>query len=207
AENDDMTADPVLSSTVVAANPAAQTVVVARLAPKAVEPPANLMEQQQVADVAMPAAAPAVETVAVEQISTPSKVVVASVPKIPLSKLNTKPAQADPIETAATDPAPTAAPTAQERASADAGAMSSSWAVQISSAASENGAWASFKLMQKGHKVLVGQKPVVVQADLGAKGTVYRVRFQGFDGQATAQSACAKLKAGGVACFVSKVEG
>ena len=207
AENDELIADPVLSSTVVAVNPAAQTEVVARPVPKAVEPPPNLMAQAEVLDVAMPAAAPVVETAAVEQIAAPTKVVVASVPKIPVPKLIAKPVQADPIETAATDPAPTAAPSAQEAESAAAGAITSGWAVQISSAASEDGAWASFKLMQKSHKVLIGQKPVVVQADLGGKGTVYRVRFQGFDAQASAQSACAKLKAGGVACFVAKTEG
>ena len=205
AENDELTADPVLSSTVVASNPAAHTEVVARLVPTAVEPPANLMAQEP--EVVMPAAAPAVETAAVEQIATPTKVVLASVPKIPVPKHIVKSVQADPIETAATDPAPTAAPDAQEAAAAAAGTITSSWAVQISSAASEDGAWASFKLMQKSHKVLVGQKPVVVQADLGSKGTVYRVRFQGFDAQGSPQSACAKLKAGGVTCFVAKTEG
>ena len=59
--------------------------------------------------------------------------------------------------------------------------------------------------MQAKHRMLSGQKPIVVRADLGSKGVVYRVRFAGFDEQGTAQSKCAKLKAEGVACFVSKI--
>ena len=58
--------------------------------------------------------------------------------------------------------------------------------------------------MQKRHKALAGQSPVVVRADLGAKGTFYRVRLTGYDSQQAAKSACAKLKSGGVTCYISK---
>ena len=78
------------------------------------------------------------------------------------------------------------------------------WTVQVSSALSEDAAWASWKSMQKGHKVLVGQTAVVVKADLGAKGTFYRVRLGSFADQTAAQSACGKLKGAGISCFVSK---
>jgi cell division septation protein DedD len=58
--------------------------------------------------------------------------------------------------------------------------------------------------MQKRNKILASQKPVVVKADLGSKGIFYRVRLTGFESQPNAQSACGKLKASGVSCYVSK---
>ena len=79
------------------------------------------------------------------------------------------------------------------------------WSVQVASAASEDAAWSTWKKMQAKHRALSGQKPIVVRADLGAKGIFYRVRFAGFDDQNSAKSKCSKLKAGGVSCFVSKI--
>jgi len=184
AENDDQAADPVLSGNTVVANAVARTEVVAQVLPKAIEPPANLM----VADAPK----------AVAALVPAAKVVVASVPKVPAPRATAKPAVADAIETASTAPAP-----AKSEVAAPA-AQTSGWTVQISSAGSEDSAWASFKTMQKSHKVLADKKPVVVQADLGGKGTVYRLRLQGFEGQSAAQAACGKLKAGGVSCFVAK---
>jgi tetratricopeptide (TPR) repeat protein len=79
------------------------------------------------------------------------------------------------------------------------------WSVQVASATSEDAAWSTWKKMQAKHRALSGQKPIVVRADLGSKGVVYRVRFAGFDDQNAAKSKCSKLKAGGVSCFVSKI--
>ena len=197
AETDEQASDPVLGAKSMAANPTAQTEVVAQTLPKAVEPPAALLAvaQPRVAVAAPVAAAP--------------KVVVASVPKVPVPAASAKPAPSDAIETASTAPAVPVVPVkAPSKAVAAAPvAKASGWAVQISSASTEDSAWSSFKTMQKSHKVLGSVKPSVVEADLGAKGTVYRVRLQGFAEQSAAQSACAKLKAGGVACFVAKTEG
>lgn len=78
------------------------------------------------------------------------------------------------------------------------------WSVQIASATTEDAAWATWKKMQARYKVLASKEPVVVRADLGAKGTFYRVRLVGFDSQDDAGSACAKLKSKGVKCFISK---
>ena len=58
--------------------------------------------------------------------------------------------------------------------------------------------------MQARNKALASQNPVVVRADLGAKGVFYRVRRVGFDTQTEAGNACAKLKSKGVKCFISK---
>ena len=78
------------------------------------------------------------------------------------------------------------------------------WSVQIASATSEDAAWSTWKKMQSSHGVLAGKKPVVVKADLGTKGTFFRVRLTGFDKQSDAKSVCSKLKSGGVTCFISK---
>ena len=80
----------------------------------------------------------------------------------------------------------------------------SGWTVQVSSATTETLAWDSWKKIQGSHKILAGQKANVVKAELGAKGTFYRVRLGHFADQSTAKSACMKLKSGGVSCFVSK---
>ncbi len=83
--------------------------------------------------------------------------------------------------------------------------ITSGWTVQISSADTEQAAWSTWKKLQSRHNVLKSQKPNVVKADLGAKGIFYRVRLGGFDEQSTAKQACAKLKAGGVSCYISKI--
>jgi tetratricopeptide (TPR) repeat protein len=80
-----------------------------------------------------------------------------------------------------------------------------SWSVQVASAASEDSAWSTWKKMQAKHRALAGQKPVVIRADLGKKGVVYRVRLGGFEDQSSAKSTCVKLKAKGVSCFVSRL--
>lgn len=92
---------------------------------------------------------------------------------------------------------------ADQTAAADAAPLAG-WAVQVASAGSEDSAWTTFKNIQSRHPILAGRKPVVVKADLGAKGTFFRVRFTGYDDQAAALSDCSKFKRKGVSCFVSK---
>lgn len=83
-------------------------------------------------------------------------------------------------------------------------AITGAWAVQISSAGSEEAAWATWKKLQARHKILKSEKPNVVKADLGAKGIFYRIRLSGFDDQTSAKKSCAKLKSNGVSCYISK---
>jgi tetratricopeptide (TPR) repeat protein len=78
------------------------------------------------------------------------------------------------------------------------------WSVQVASATSEDAAWSTWKKMKARHRLLSGKTPVVVKADLGTKGTYYRVRLTGYDNQGDAKSACSKLKSKGVTCFISK---
>jgi len=79
------------------------------------------------------------------------------------------------------------------------------WSVQVASAISEEGAWSTWRKLQLRNAMLVEAKPVVVRADLGTKGIFYRVRLSGFADKGAAKDACLRLKASGVACFVSKL--
>ncbi|HYM17334.1 MAG TPA: SPOR domain-containing protein [Micropepsaceae bacterium] len=64
-----------------------------------------------------------------------------------------------------------------------------------------SGAWATFKAR---HAAIVGSLSQDVQkADLGAKGTWYRLRFGPFADKAAANAACEKLKAEGGTCLVA----
>jgi tetratricopeptide (TPR) repeat protein len=79
------------------------------------------------------------------------------------------------------------------------------WSVQVASATSEDGAWSTWKKMKAKHRSLAASKPVVVKADLGTKGIVYRVRLAGFEDQNAANKSCTKLKSSGISCYVSKI--
>ena len=212
AQLDDETSDPILTASTVA-SPSAQTEVVRQTPPKGIEPPATLLAQDMSADsdislaavAEQPQAAPVTESVADVQTSARTKdgrIVVASVPKVP-NKNNIKIAEANPavkiVAVNDTEAGDLTASTTEAPPVAQAG-----WTVQVSSASSEDAAWASWKSMQKGHKALVGQTAIVVKANLGAKGVFYRVRLGSFGEQAAAQTACGKLKATGISCFVSK---
>jgi tetratricopeptide (TPR) repeat protein len=218
AELDDAISDPILTSSTIA-NITGSTEVVKPVLPKGVEPPAELMAQGEV-----PATEPTfaenqklysdrvpagdindVETASISPApALPVKdatVKIASVPKIP-AKLKVAAAETPAAATAkiVKKPKPVAEAAVVETAAAVAG-----WAVQVASASSEDGAWTTWKNMQKRFKSLHDQKPNVVKADLGAKGTFYRVRFSGFASQSEAQSSCGKLKSTGVSCYISKV--
>jgi tetratricopeptide (TPR) repeat protein len=160
--------------------------------PAAVEPPAILqasigkktkkaddrLPEEATPDVAIvqEASAKAEEVVAIEQVpEIPAPVVVEAKEKVAVAEVV-----------------------------ADVPAMTG-WAVQIASADTEASAWSTWKKMQSRFGVLKSKSPNVVKADLGSKGVFYRVRLGGFDEQISAKQACAKLKAGGVSCYISKV--
>ena len=79
------------------------------------------------------------------------------------------------------------------------------WSVQLASATSEDGAWSTWNKMKAKHQALASEKPIVVRADLGAKGVFYRVRLAGFEDQNAAKASCSKLKSSGISCYVSKL--
>jgi cell division septation protein DedD len=64
-----------------------------------------------------------------------------------------------------------------------------------------NGAWAAFKAR---HTDVAGAlSPDIQKADLGTKGTWYRLRAGPFADRTTANAACVKLKAAGATCFLA----
>jgi tetratricopeptide (TPR) repeat protein len=201
--------DPILTASV--SSIAGGTTAVKMELPTAVEPPDDILSSTEQSNEP---AEPKLKKVITQRLSeavaevsdetsvvAPQKIAVADVPAIP------KPAKAkatakrqavadEAVETASISPAPDAAETTTR-----------GWVVQISSATSEDGAWSSWKKISASHKVLAKEKPNVVRADLGTKGIYYRVRLGGYSDQAEAKSKCAKLKAGGVGCYVSKAGG
>ena len=212
AQLDDETSDPILTASV---SPSSQTEVVRQLLPKGVEPPSALMAQDMSADAGMSlavaasaASVPVVQVVEQQAETTvPTKpretrVIVASVAKLPANS-TANVAVVKPVAKVLEVVEPEAPDVTGSLSPAPAIEMNG-WTVQVSSATSENAAWDTWKKMQSAHKVLIGQRPSVVKADLGAKGTFFRVRLGNFADQTAAKSACGKLKAGGVTCFVSK---
>jgi tetratricopeptide (TPR) repeat protein len=199
--------DPILTASV--ASIAGGTSAVKVELPTAVEPPEAILSaaeqdgitsEPHVKKEITERLSEAVAEVAPEQISTPPKeLVVADVPAIPKPgksaklKVSVEATVSDSDETASIAPA-----------SENAEPVASGWVVQISSATSEEGAWESWKKISASHKILNSEKPNIVKADLGTKGIFYRVRLGGFADQADAKSKCAKLKANGIGCYVSK---
>ena len=162
--------------------------------PKAVEPPASMAiassRKVQKIDDRLPQE---------QEVAAIQEVALIEVPAIPAPVTKVKPAakqvaavNSEEITDAAA-PAPTAA--------------MSGWVVQIASADTEASAMSTWKKMQGRFKILKSESPSVVKADLGAKGVFYRVRIGGFDEQAAAKKACARLRSGGVSCYISKVGG
>ena len=165
--------------------------------PQAVAPTEALMADDTAAD---PIATAAVDTH-----------VLPAVAKIPdrLPMARAKPAVAEErivaVETV-DEPVQTAAVDAESASTETTATIApTGWGVQVTSATTEDAAWSTWKKMQAKHRVLKSQTPIVVKADLGAKGVFYRVRLSGFENQNAAKSTCSKLKAGGVSCFVSKM--
>jgi tetratricopeptide (TPR) repeat protein len=165
--------------------------------PKAIDVPAELETtvSSKIEDrLPEPVETPLLATANVSVAKAEDMIDVGQVPDVPTSVAKKTAPAAKLLVVAGTEEIKDENPTAQV-----------GWAVQIASAASEDAAWSTWKKMQASHQILKTKKPNVVKADLGAKGIFYRVRLTGFEEQAAAKSACVKLKAGGVSCYISKV--
>ncbi|MBL8907318.1 MAG: tetratricopeptide repeat protein [Rhizobiales bacterium] len=114
-------------------------------------------------------------------------------------------APSEPVAAAEPAPKPALAPAAKVVPSPSKDVALSGWAVQISSQKDEKVAWSVWKKLKAKHEILADQKPVVMKADLGDRGIVYRLRLAGFDDQNSARNLCSKLKSAGVSCYVSKL--
>jgi cell division protein FtsN len=77
--------------------------------------------------------------------------------------------------------------------------------VQVSSQRSADQARATFANMKRRYKsVLGGFEPDIQRADLGAKGTYYRVRIGPMASRGAALRLCEQLKSAGGNCFVTR---
>lgn len=170
--------------------------------PKAVEPSAALLGEGE---------SDPIETSAVSTPEAASKKIVDRVP-VEEEKIVAVEVVEDDDAAASPEPGePTIAEIAEPAADDVAGIEPASapamdgWSVQLASATSEDGAWSTWKKMKAKHRSLADSKPIVVKADLGTKGIVYRVRLAGFEDQNAAKKSCTKLKSSGVSCYVSKL--
>lgn len=105
------------------------------------------------------------------------------------------PAKAPEIKQAAPQPAPAPAVKA---------ATSGMWQVQLLSSPNKNAMETSWNNLVKRYAVLKGQPHEVETADLGAKGTFYRLKAGAFASRDGADNLCADLKALGGSCIVKK---
>jgi hypothetical protein len=98
-----------------------------------------------------------------------------------------------------------AAETDQPRVTASTGPAQSGYVVQVSSQRSADQAQSAFATMQRRYKsVLGGFQPNIQRADLGAKGTYYRVRIGPMASRDAALRLCEQLKSAGGSCFVTR---
>lgn len=170
----------------------------------AAPPPVKAEPQKVVAAPAKSAPAPAKAAAAppksvaalIQQANTtpPAKVVAAPVPAGPATGA---PRQLGaPVVAAATKPAPAAA-----KPAASAGA----YVLQIGAYKSQADADTAWKAYKSKHAALLsGYAPDVQQAELGEKGTWYRLRIAGFSDKDGASATCDRLKADGGNCFLGK---
>lgn len=125
------------------------------------------------------------------QTATPAVPPVASV-EVPTAPVEA----AKPVEEAAPAEKPVAAATPSSKGA---------YVVQLFALKDEAAARSSWgKLTKKHGDVLSGHALDIEKADLGDKGTWYRVRAAGFTTKAAAASACTKLKASGQDCMAKR---
>lgn len=104
---------------------------------------------------------------------------------------------------AAAEPAPEKTVAAEPAAPAPAAASGGAYVVQIMALREEGAAKAAWATLQKKHPAILGGHALDIEkADLGDKGTFYRIRAAGFETKADAQSACSSLKSAGQDCLV-----
>ena len=119
-----------------------------------------------------------------------------------------QPAQAAPQEAAPqpaaaprAKPKPAAKPAAQQTAAAapQAAAAPAKYVVQVGSKKNQTEALASFADMQQKYPTLLASyRPIVQKADLGSKGTWYRLRIGPITEKTAASKLCSQLKSQGL---------
>jgi cell division protein FtsN len=160
--------------------------------PTPVEPKHEAAPVQTVSKPAAMTQAPAAKAEVKPQTVTPKPAEAKIAPKTPASV-------AKPVETA-TLPPPPAAKVEAPPPSAAGGA----YVLQIGAYKSQDDADTAWKAFKGKHPMAASYSESVQKADLGDKGTWYRLRMGGFSDKASASSFCEKLKADGGNCLVAK---
>jgi cell division protein FtsN len=169
-----------------------------------------------------PEAAPKQSTEIAAEPSKPAPAPVAAppvpapTPKPVQKKVTVSAAVPEPPRVATHAPAPLVAPTVTENSSAAPSAPSATPEVESKAAAgggpllqigaykSQAEAESAWHAFQSKHPIVGGYQSDVKQADLGEKGTWYRLRIGPFPDKDTAVQLCTKLKADGASCLLAK---
>ncbi len=101
-------------------------------------------------------------------------------------------------------PAPAPAPKAEVKTEVKTVAVSGPWQVQLISSPNRKAVDSAWNNLIKKYPVLNGQPREIETADLGAKGTFYRLKAGGFAERAGADRLCNDIKALGGTCIVKK---
>jgi cell division septation protein DedD len=125
------------------------------------------------------------------------------------ARTTTKPAPAITPETKSTPKVAALNPPAAEKTAAAASEQTTEehaggFLLQIGSYKSEAEANASWQTYKSAHPVVAAYASDIHRAELGAKGTWYRLRVGPFASLTEANAACAKIKASGGNCFPAK---
>jgi hypothetical protein len=100
---------------------------------------------------------------------------------------------------------PIAAAEANSPAAVTSRVIGSGYAIQVTSERSESNAQAALRALQaKYPNQLSGRQPIIRRADLGAKGTYYRILVGAFASVQEAAGLCSRLKAAGGNCIVQR---
>jgi cell division septation protein DedD len=154
-------------------------------------PPADGKELAKVAPSAAPAATPP---------AAPAEAAQSAAPAAPGESAPATP----PASTATTTTTTTTAAATTPGAAAPQAAAGGAYRIQLSAVRNEQAAETEWKRLQKSHADLLGSLSLsIVRADLGAKGTFYRVQA-GALSETAARDLCAELKRRKAECLVVK---
>lgn len=149
-----------------------------------------------------------VEEVVANQISTQPESLIKA-PEVAVMEKNVITEQSIKLELPAPAAAPVVeapkpAPVVEKVAPKPVAAVKGSWQIQLMSSPNKIAVEKSWATMSKKHTSLSSQVYEVEVANLGAKGTYYRLKAGNFSNKAEADAFCSKLKSQGATCFTVK---
>lgn len=130
-----------------------------------------------------------------------------NIPSEPVAevKQQEEPAAANPAEVKNETPKAESKPEVKEEPKKTiAAAQKGNWQVQLMSSPNRAAVEKSWLMMSRKYKVLKNLPHEIESADLGAKGTFYRLKAGAFSSKAEAAAACSQIKSAGGSCFTAK---